>query len=202
MGTPWKVMALGLLALLCTDARAFDRPDDHNIFDNDGYVYPGWLCEACRDPLDHPGDFAAFAYNAYFGNDQWAFDSELGIPFRIYNLAGQWVVVWFENFLFDGISLLPNTMDIRIRLETGEIVTITLVQGGPDLPVGDDVTASEPAPCDCGGGDGDETGEDDETLDDDGFTGDEFWGEPDYEGYVEIIDPDESGEFPEWEEEI
>jgi hypothetical protein len=193
-------MALGLLALLCSDARALDRTEDHDIFEDDGYFYPGWLCEACRDPLDHPGDFAAFAYNAYFGSDHWAFDSELGIPFRIYNLAGQWVAVWFEDFLFDGISLLPNTLDVRIRLETGEIVTITLVQGGPDLPVGEDVVPTAPAPCDC---DGEEIGEDDEYIDDEDFTADdELWGEPDYEGYVEIIDPDENGDFPEWEEEV
>jgi hypothetical protein len=192
-------MALSLLALLCTDARALDRPEDHDIFEDDGYFYPGWLCETCRDPLDHPGDFAAFAYNAYFGSDHWAFDSELGIPFRIYNLAGQWVVVWFENFLFDGISLLPNTLEVRIRLETGEVVTITLVQGGPDLPVGDEAT-TEPAPCSCGGADSEDG---DETIEEDDFTAeDDFWDEPEYDGYVEIIDPDENGDFPEWEQEV
>jgi hypothetical protein len=200
MSISWKVIALSLIALLCTDARAFDRPEDHDIFADDGYIHPGWLCEACRDPLDHPGDFAAFAYNAYFGSDQWAFDSELGIPFRIYTLAGQWVAVWFENFLFDSISLLPNTLDVRIRLETGEVITITLVQGGPDLPVGDDAAVTEPAPCDC---DGEESDEEEDEFEDDGPLDEGFeWEDPDPEGYVEIVDPDENGDFPDWDEEI
>ena len=199
MGTPWKVLALGLAALLCTDARALDRPADHEIYE-DGYFYPGWLCQACRDPADHPEDFAAFAYNAYFGSDQWAFGSRLGIPFRIYTLEGQWVVVWFEDFLFDGISLLPNTLDVRIRLETGEIITITLVQGGPDLPVGDDATAAAPAPCDC---DGEAFDEGEDYLEDEGLGDEDFeWEEADPEGFVEILDPDENGDFPEWDEEI
>ena len=133
MTTPWKVTALALVALLGTDAQALDRPEDHDIYEDDGYLYPGWLCAACRDPADYPEDFAAFAYNAYWGTDNWAFSSRLGIPFRVYNLQGQWVAVWFEDVFLDVPSLLPNTMDIRIRLETGEIVTIRPSGNAPEL---------------------------------------------------------------------
>ncbi|HSG59544.1 MAG TPA: hypothetical protein VLA06_08440 [Woeseiaceae bacterium] len=198
MGTAWKAMALALITLLSTDARALDRPEDRDIYEDDGYSYPGWLCTACRDPADYPADFAAFAYNAYWGSDNWAFSSRLGIPFRVYNLEGQWVVVWFEDLFFDLPSLLPNTMEIRIRLETGEIITITVVQGGPDLPVGDD-TAAEPAGCEC---DGEESEDAEDGIDDD-FVDEYYgWDEWEPEGYVEIIDPDENGDFPEWIEEL
>lgn len=193
MRTPWKVMALCLFALLSMDARAIDLPDEDDIYEVDDYIYPGWLCEACRDPIEHPEDFAAFAYNAYWGEELWAFGSELGIPFRVYNLRLQWAVIWFEDFFFDGVSLLPNTMDIRVRLETGQIITITVIQGGPDLPVNPDSTESAPGGCGCGGGD-EEVGDIEE------------YAEPetdlDLSGHVEIVDPDENGEFPEWEREL
>jgi hypothetical protein len=199
MSTPWKVVTLLLVTLLSTDANAIDRRDDYDIYDDEPYIYPGWLCPECRDPAEFPGDFAAFAYNAYFGDGLWAFGSELGIPFRVYNLELQWVVIWFESVLFDLPSLLPDTMDVRLRLPTGEIITFTVVQGGPDLPVGGDTSVQETEGCGCGGGGSDEDDEFDEFDEDDEFGGFEGY-EP--EGVVEIVDPDEDGEFPEWAVEL
>lgn len=109
-------------------------PDD--VFDDDVRI-PGYLCDKCRDPAEYPMDFVAVAYNGYFGEDPWMRDSQLGIPFRIYNLAGQWVVVWFEGVVFDVATLLPDTMNVRLRMPDGRILTFTVLQGGPDLPIGD-----------------------------------------------------------------
>ncbi len=77
--------------------------------------------------------------------------SRLGIPFRIYNSRGQWVVAWFENLLFDSFTLLPDTLDVVLRLPSGEVVSITVLEGGPDMPVGssDDDGASESTGCLC-----------------------------------------------------
>ncbi len=107
------------------------------------------------------------------------------------------MVVWFENFLFDMPSLLPNTMEIHVRLRTGEIITFTVVQGGPDLPVGGEVPPTAPEGCGCGGGE--EGGEDAEDVAD----GEDYEAsEPAYTGNVEIVDPDDDGNFPEWDVEL
>ena len=63
------------------------------MFEEDGRLYPGWLCEWCQTPAN----YAAFAYNAYWGDNPWAWGSILGIPFRVYNLDGEWVGIWFEK---------------------------------------------------------------------------------------------------------
>lgn len=198
MRKPWMVMALLITALLCTDAIAQVETVEREVWDG-GYRYPGWLCEECRDPTEFPEDYAAFAFNAYFGDEPWAFTSQLGIPFRVYNLELQWVVIWFEGFLFDGISLWPDTMDIFIRLPSGEIVRVEVVQNGPDMPIGENGDAPVPAVCSCGGG-GDEYDEDEYSDDDEEF----FWEEeePEPYGVVEIEDPNEDGEFEEWVREL
>ena len=195
MFRPWKVVTLLGVTLLSTDALAIDRRDNYDIYEDEPGIYPGWLCPECRNPLEYPEDFSAFAYNAYFGEDPWAFGSDLGIPFRVYNLDLQWVAIWFENFLFDMPSLLPNTMEIHVRLRTGEVVTFTVVQGGPDLPVGGVTTIAEPGGCSCGDGGGgedyDEFGDHEEPED---------FEPPEYDGVVEIVDPGDDGEYPPWEE--
>lgn len=205
------LMASFFLALPCTAVFAIELGDEDrwsledgllgdsiegDVFTDDGTVYPGWLCDDCRDPDDYAIDFAAVAYNGFWGENPWMRESRLGIPFRIYNLNGEWVALWFENLLFDSITLLPDTLDIRIRLQTGQIVTITVLQNGPDMPIGD--TAPEPTTSSAGGagGGGDEDGEDYAEIDD------YEWEEPEYSGSVEIIDPDDDGEFPEWQEEL
>lgn len=171
-----------------------------DLYDSPAGDYPGFVCDLCRDPADHVIDFAAFAYNGVWGEDRWMDTTRLGTPFRVYNLDLDWVVVWFEDVLFDMPSLLPNTLDIRVRLATGEILTITVLQGGPDLPVGsleaDGADAVEA--CGCTGDGGGADGEDDP-----GLTEEAEWPEfDDSYGTVEIVDPDADGEFPPWEEEL
>jgi len=175
-----------------------DTPDG-DIFADDGDIFPGYMCDTCRDPYEHPMDFVAVAYNGYFGENRWLRDSQLGIPFRIYNLDMQWVVVWFEGIVFDSITFLPDTMDVRVRLQNGEIRTFSVIQGGPDLTVGD----PNPTPpagsnnCSCGD-DGDDGEGDDDYSDIDDYAAEEPEdSEP--SGVVEILDPDEEGGFPEWD---
>ena len=163
-------------------------PDD---FADDVYgdgFFPGYLCDECRDPDEYPMDFAAFAYNGYFGEHPWLRESELGIPFRIYSLDRQWVTVWFDNVLFDVQTMLPNLVDILVRLDTGQILTFTMLQNGPDLPLGDPE----------GGSGDDEYDEYDEYDEPDEYELEE----PERYGVVEIEDPDENGEFPDWEQEL
>jgi hypothetical protein len=119
------VVTLLLVLLVTADVSAQDQYGSGDVFEDDGTNYPGWLCVGCQLPRD----YAAFAYNAYWSNDAWAWDSQLGIPFRVYNLDREWVVIWFEDFLFNVPSLLPDTITIKVRLRSGEIVTFEMVQG-------------------------------------------------------------------------
>lgn len=176
----WMMIVLAV-SLTATSARALEMSFDHDVFEDDGGIYPGWLCDACRDPAKHVIDYAAYSYNAYWGEDPWAFDSRLGIPFRVYNRDGHWVSVWFEDFLLDSISLTPSTMEVLVRLPTGEIVTFVVLKNGPDMPVGETSVG------------GDDDGED--YVDDDGSY---EYEEPELTDTLEILDPDRDGEFPDW----
>lgn len=162
-----------------------------DVFAEDGGDYPGWVCPDCRDPDEHPFDYVAVAYNGFWGSNPWMRTSQLGVPFRIYNLELDWVVVWFEQVFSPNFTLLPDTMQVRLRLRTGEILTFTVLQGGPDLPEAD----SGPTAPTSGGSSGGESDEDVPDQDDAATD----WEPPDYVGTVEIVDPDEDGEFPEWE---
>ena len=165
-------------------------------------LIPGYLCDECRDPAEHPMDFVAAAYNGYFGEDPWMRDTLLGTPFRIYNLDGQWVVVWFEGVVFDVSTLLPDTMDVRLRLPDGRIVTFSVLQGGPGLPIGNPDPLPPPSGS-CGCGDDDNDDQEDNEWGDGYADPDEGLPEPpeapEYSGEVSIVDPDEDGGFPEWD---
>ena len=88
-----------------------------------------------------------------------------------------------------------------MRLPNGQIQTFSVLQDGPDLPIGDPNPGLSDSDCFCDGGD-DDIGDDD-TGDDDYGDPDEGLPEPDETsdptGVVSIVDPDEDGEFPEWE---
>jgi len=167
-----------------------------DVFTDNGELYPGYGCLDCRDPEAFPVDFAAFAYNGFWGENPWMRETRLGIPFRIYNRELGWVVAWFEDVYLDSFTFLPDTMQIHVRLPSGQILTFTVLQGGPDMPVGDQDSDSG-SDCGCGGGSSGGEG-DDEPATDEGIE----WEPPDYDGSVEIVDPDEDGEFPPWEEEL
>lgn len=175
-----------------------DAGPEGDVFSNDA-DYPGWICPPCRDPETHPIDFTAMAYNAYFGENPWAIDSILGIPFRVYNLQLDWVVIWFDDVVLDLPSTLPDTMTVLVRLPTGQIKEFEVLQGGPDLPIGDPDAESDGSSGGWGGDDSDGS-DDDDYGEDDGDVEEPEIDEP--EGEVEIEDPDDDGEFPEWEEEL
>ena len=162
--------------------------------------YRGILCDDCRDPYEYPMDFVAVAFNAYFGEDPWLFESNLGWPFRIYTLDGQYVVVWFENFIFNIPTLLPGLFDVYVRFENGRVMSFSILQDGPDLQIGP-ITEPEPDPelesdsCSCAGGGSDADSENYDEPDE--FDPDE----PERTGIVEIEDPDEDGEFEPWDRE-
>jgi hypothetical protein len=199
----WMVITLLVFAVHCAGAQAQDRREGRSIWEDDGEIYPGWLCLECRDVYEHPEDYAAFAWNAYFGEHPWAWNSRLGIPFRVYNMDMQWVVVWFTDFVFDTPDFMPETMNVRIRLPNGVIITIELLENGPDLYV--DPPPPPPTPvCSCGdGGDGGEEGDDFDEADGEGELDDlPDWGGQDSLGIVDIVDPDEHGDFPDFEYEL
>ena len=191
----WMMIVLAV-SLCAASARALEMSSDYGVFEDDGGAYPGWFCEACRDPDEHAIDYAAHSYNAYWGEDPWAFESGLGMPFRVYNRDGEWVAVWFEDFLLDSISLLPSTMEVLVRLPSGEIVTFVVLKNGPDMQVGepDPVDESDTGDTSDGGGD-----DGDDYADDDGVY---EYEETEPTGSVEILDPNDDGEFPEWHEEL
>jgi len=184
------------IALQCAPALAVNFEERANDVFDDGF-FPGILCDVCRDPQEHPEDFVALAFNAYFGDQPWMWDWQLGIPFRIYNLNQDWVVVWFEGVLFDAPTLLPNLMDIRLRLQNGVVITMTVLQDGPDMLIGErNPESGVPAGGAGGGGEADDSYEEPEE-------------QPDIEtgagyriGIVEIIDPDDAGRFIDWEREL
>lgn len=186
-------LVLLLLAMHFAPAFAGDinkRTDD--VFGN-GF-YPGYMCVECRNPEDFPMDYAAFAYNHFFGENPWLRNSRLGIPFRVYNMKLEYAIVWFEKMLFDAPSFLPNLLEIKLRLENGRVLTMEVLQTGPPLPIGPEVNISRQ-----GGGWG-SGGDDDHDYSDDGEDFD--FDDEGFRGVVEIEDPDDEGNFPEWEEEV
>lgn len=183
-----------MLAFEATLAIEFDSRDRADDAMDDGF-FPGIICHDCRDPAEYPADYAAIIYNGFFGDNPWLLGWKLGLPLRIYSAELGYVVIWFEAALFDAPSLLPNLLNIRIRLPNGVILTLTVLQQGPDMLVGEQDNSAPgdtPSTGEGGGGGGEDYEEPEE------FEEIEF---DDPIGHVEIIDPDEDGEFPEWEEE-
>lgn len=161
-------------------------------------IPPGFLCHECRDFDEYPMDVVALVYNGFFGDNPWLRDSIIGMPWRVYALDGSWVLVWFEGVIFDVPTLLPNLMDVLVRMPDGRVLRFTIMQGGPDLPIGDpDVPpdGGSASGCSCGDGGGDDDYEEPDDLEDIEI-------DDDRTGVVDIIDPDEDGDFPEWEKEV
>jgi hypothetical protein len=200
-----KCFQIVLLTLAFQAAPAFaieygdrDFADRADTVYDDGF-FPGIICHACRDPMQYPQDYAAVIYNGFFGENPWLRGWQLGLPIRIYDSHLNYVLVWFEGALFETPSLLPNLLEIRIRLANGVIITLTLLQDGPDMPVGDpdNSVPGGTTPCYCssgGAGNGDDDYEEPEEIEDIEFD--------DPVGYVDIVDADEDGNFPEWDEEV
>jgi len=192
-----------LLAGVVSCGSVFALPDDTEFGDEgvaevryfwaDGV--PGALCVACRDLNEYPMDAVAFAYNGFFGEDPWLRDTAIGYPFPVVTFDLNFVIVWFENVLFDIPGLLPNLMDVKVVMQNGQILTFTILQDGADLPVGSQPKPYEGSSSGSGGGS-------DDDYDADGFVDDLDYDLDDPAGIVEILDPDEDGEFEDWMEEL
>jgi len=160
--------------------------------------YPVLLCLACRDPMSDSVDFGNFAWNAVWGPnrtpglwDQFA----PGAMLKVMNAQGQFVLVWFSDYIHM-FGYPTNTMHINVRLPNGQVLTYAVIQVGIELPVGS-VAADTTDPG--AGGEGSD-GEDDAYWND---GADYEYPEPDQpDGIVEILDPDDYGEYPDWFEEL
>ena len=158
-------------------------------------------CERCRDPYEHPDDYVNYAYDQIYGDDGWM-DFDQADDFYISNPDG-FVVYVDVDFVMHGLDFLGTSLplwptyflQIAVALPNGNIYTTQRSVFHRTLPV---PTSQDPAPASpTGGGDGGDEGVDDPEDDD------EEWEPPEIErnGNVEIEDPDEDGEFPEWCEE-
>ncbi|MDH4125643.1 MAG: hypothetical protein OEW64_02035 [Gammaproteobacteria bacterium] len=194
----WLALVLQGVPALAIESGERDLADRADTVYDDGF-FPGIVCNACRDPWEYPEDYAALIYNGFFGDEPWLTGWRLGLPIRVYDENLNYVLVWFEGVLFDAPSLLPNLMDILVRLPNGVIIKLTVLQEGPDMIVGEepDRVSSGTTACYCGSGAA--GNEDDDYEEPEEFEEIEF---DDPVGIVDIVDPDEDGEFPEWEEEL
>jgi hypothetical protein len=165
------------------------------------------FCEMCRDPLRYPDDWANFAFNQVYGDKAWL-DFDEADDFFLVNRRGDRVYVDVD-YVMKGINVfgkeLPlwpkNKLQIELALPNGRIVTYLRsifmyplpVPSGSDTGTGSDNTSSG----DGSGGHGGEGDDDYDTEDD--------YNHPEVEpnGIVDVVDPDENGEFPdtEWCEE-
>lgn len=163
------------------------------------------LCEECRDPIRYTDDWANFAFNQVYGDEAWM-DFDQADDFFIYNLRGDRVYVDID-YVMEGFNLIgqrlpiwpKNKLLIELALPNGDIVSYVRSIFMHPLPVPASDDSSEDDPGSNGGGGGGEADDDDRPDDDDGLP------DPDieHEGIVEIVDPDEVGEYPdtEWCEE-
>lgn len=157
-------------------------------------------CERCRDPYEHPDDYINYAYDQIYGDDSWM-DFDQADDFYITNPDG-FVVYVDVDFIMQGLEFFgftvpmwpTNQIQISLALPNGSIYTTRRSVFHQTLPV---PTSQDPAPGGSTGG-----GEDgNEGVDDPEDEVDE-WEPPEIEreGTVEIVDPDENGDFtdPEW----
>ena len=109
------------------------------------------VCAACRDPVEHPADYANFAFNQVFGETGWM-TFEQADDFYVHNLDGDRVYVDID-FVMGGINLFGNTLPlwpenkvkITVALPNGTIVEFLrsvfmypLPVPAPDGPGSDD----------------------------------------------------------------
>jgi hypothetical protein len=159
------------------------------------------ICEDCRDPLEHPDDWANFAVNQIYGEEAWM-DVEQADDFWIYNLDGDRVYVDVD-FVMEGVRVLgnelplwpANMLKLTLALPNGDILEMLRSVFMTPLPV-----PSTPEPDDGGttGGDG-ESGEDGIDEPEPGEEEPEEPPEIEIVGTTGIEDPDSNGDFPETE---
>ncbi len=145
------------------------------------------ICEDCRDPLEHPEDYANFAVNQVYGDGAWM-TAEQADDFWIYNLDGDRVYVDID-FLMEGIRVFgnewplwpTNMLRITLALPNGDVLVVLRSVFMTPLPV-----PSTPRPDSDGSGNSG------------GESGNDGVDEPE-PGEKDIRDPNDNGEFPETE---
>ena len=162
------------------------------------------VCEDCRDPLDHPDDWANFAFNQIYGEDAWM-DFDQADDFWITNLDGVRVygdvdyVMKGVNVFGNEVPLWPtNMLQITLVLPSGQVLEVLRSIFMTPLPV--PAPSGPDADPDSGGtgGGGGESGNDGVDEPEPGEEEDPT-DPPEIEitGITGIEDPDEDGDFPE-----
>ena len=165
-------------------------------------------CDACRDPVEHPEDYVNHALNQIYGPDAWMTVEEAD---DFYIESPEALLVYVDvDFLFLGIDLLgldlplwpTNMLQFTLGLPNGEIYVAARSIFQAPLPVPANAYNEPPEPDEESSGDGADGGNDgvDEESGDEERDDDE-WPEVERTGRVEIVDPDEDGNVPEWCEE-
>ena len=99
------------------------------------------VCEDCRNPLEHPDDWANFAFNQIYGDDAWM-DFDQADDFWIVNLDGDRVYVDVDyvmtgiNVLGAEIPLWPTNL-LQITLALPRVRLRITDEQGQDVPQGD-----------------------------------------------------------------
>lgn len=157
------------------------------------------FCGECRNPLRYPDDWANFAFNQVYGEEAWM-DFDEADDFFIVNRNRDRVYVDVD-YVMKGFNLfgkeLPlwpkNKLQIELALPNGRIVTYirSIFMHPLPVPAGDnEIGGSGRDRSDGSGGDAGEADDDHDRADD--------YDHPEVErnGIVDIVDPDEDGEFP------
>ena len=160
------------------------------------------VCEDCRDPLDHPDDWANFAFNQIYGEEAWM-DFDQADDFWITNLDGDRVYVDVDyvmkgvNVFGNEVPLWPtNMLQITLVLPSGQVLEVLRSIFMTPLPV--PAPSGPDADPDSGGTGGGESGNDGVDEPEPGEEEDPT-DPPEIEitGITGIEDPDEDGDFPE-----
>jgi hypothetical protein len=137
---------------------------------------PILLCEACRDPYDHPRDFGNYVFNQTTGDNPTLTMAEAN-QVLVCNEAGQWAMVDLDfeltstglmfQFGWIAMNLSVPSSDIRISVQdpAGIMTSYNVFSYSPPLAVGDEAyspasdtdSSTDPAPQIESEGDEDES---------------------------------------------
>lgn len=157
------------------------------------------FCDECRDPLRYPDDWANFAFNQVYGDEAWM-DFDEADDFYLVNRNKDRVYVDVDyvmkgfNVFGKELPLWPkNKLQIELALPNGRLVTYIRSIFMHPLPVPSSSSGDGRFNNESSGDGGGNAGE----ADDDDARGDDYeHPEVERNGVVDIVDPDEDGEFP------
>jgi hypothetical protein len=161
------------------------------------------MCEDCRHPNEYPDDYVNFAFNQIYGPDAWL-SFEQADDFFVTNLDGQNVYVdadfvslglGYKGF---GLPFWPtNILQFTLALPDGTLITALRSIFQTSLPVPsspDDDGGTTDDTASSGGGSGGDADDEYGDAEEESYNWDDLEFE-EYEGYTDIEDPDEFGEF-------